>query len=84
MNFIVDRDAFQSYFRETSLPPLLLSLLQFPVALSLDQAASQEFALQFWDDQKRVNASLILGVIGMLSALKGQGVGYQDFDNSID
>jgi hypothetical protein len=50
--------------------------------LSHDHAASQEFALQFWDDQKQVNASLVLGVIGMLSASKG--VGQQDFDSITD
>lgn len=49
--------------------------------LSHDQAAPQEFALQFWDDQKRVNASLILGVIAMLLALKGHGVCLHDHDS---
>lgn len=77
--FSINHDILQSYFRETSLPPLLFALLQFPVVLSHDQAAPQEFALQFWDDQKRVNASLVLGVIAMLLALKGHGVCCQDY-----
>ncbi|KAJ6488233.1 p115 like vesicle tethering protein [Mycena vitilis] len=56
----------QSYFRETPLPPVLCSLLLFPPNLPLDEAAPQEFALQFWDDQKLSNASLIIGIMGML------------------
>jgi hypothetical protein len=79
-HFNFDEDVFQSYFRETSLPPVLFALLQFPVTLGLDQAAPQEFALQFWDDQKRINTSLILSIIGMLLASKGHGVGRQDRD----
>ncbi|CAA7260522.1 unnamed protein product [Cyclocybe aegerita] len=64
----------QSYFRETSLPPVLCALLQFPVSLDVQQAAPQEFALQFWDDQKTANTRLIIGIIGMLVASKGYGV----------
>ncbi|TFK65559.1 hypothetical protein BDN72DRAFT_801006 [Pluteus cervinus] len=61
----------QSYFRETSLPPALCSLLQFPLNLPLGELAPQEFALQFWDDQKLRNASLIVGIMGMLINNKG-------------
>ncbi|KAJ6593169.1 p115 like vesicle tethering protein [Mycena capillaripes] len=56
----------QSYFRETPLPPVLCSLLLFPPNLPMHEAAPQEFALQFWDDQKLSNASLIVGIMGML------------------
>ncbi|KAF7362494.1 hypothetical protein MVEN_00597100 [Mycena venus] len=62
----------QSYFRETPLPPTLSSLLLFPPNLPMHEAAPQEFALQFWDDQKLSNASLIVGIMGMLiSSSKG-------------
>ena len=64
----------QSYFRETALPPVLCALLQFPISIDIQTTASQEFALQFWDDQKRANTSLILGIMGMLVASKGHGV----------
>ncbi|KAG1856077.1 p115 like vesicle tethering protein [Suillus subalutaceus] len=50
----------QSYFRETSLPALLCSLLLLPSNLSLQDSAPQDFALQFWDSQKVVNVSLVL------------------------
>ncbi|KAJ7033456.1 p115 like vesicle tethering protein [Mycena alexandri] len=62
----------QSYFRETPLPPVLCSLLLFPPNLPMQDAAPQEFALQFWDDQKLSNASFIVGIMGMLiSSSKG-------------
>ncbi|KAF8161793.1 p115 like vesicle tethering protein [Mycena galopus ATCC 62051] len=62
----------QSCFRETPLPPVLCSLLLFPPNLPTHEAAPQEFALQFWDDQKLSNASLIVGIMGMLiSSSKG-------------
>ncbi|KAJ7722055.1 p115 like vesicle tethering protein [Mycena maculata] len=62
----------QSYFRETPLPPVLCSLLLFPPNLALHDAAPQEFALQFWDDQKLSNASFVVGIMGMLiSSSKG-------------
>ncbi|KAG1737831.1 p115 like vesicle tethering protein [Suillus paluster] len=63
----------QSYFRETSLPALLCSLLLFPSKLSLQDAPPQEFALQFWDSQKVANVSLVLGIMGMLVGSKGSG-----------
>ncbi|KAG1878938.1 p115 like vesicle tethering protein [Suillus subluteus] len=61
----------QSYFRETSLPALLCSLLLLPSNLSLQDSAPQDFALQFWDSQKVVNVSLVLGIMGMLVGSKG-------------
>ncbi|KAG2360553.1 p115 like vesicle tethering protein, partial [Suillus spraguei] len=61
----------QSYFRETSLPALLCSLLLLPSKLSLQDSAPQEFALQFWDPQKVANVSLVLGIMGMLVGSKG-------------
>ncbi|KAG6856748.1 hypothetical protein H0H87_001092 [Tephrocybe sp. NHM501043] len=61
----------QSYFRETPLPPVLCSLLLFPPNLQIRDAAPQEFALQFWDKPKQTNASLIIGVLGMLVGSKG-------------
>ncbi|KAF9012594.1 p115 like vesicle tethering protein [Cyathus striatus] len=64
----------QSYFRETALPPLLCSLLQLPPSLSTTEPAPQEFALQFWDEQKQANASLIVGIMGTLIGSKGHNV----------
>ncbi|KAG5732577.1 General vesicular transport factor [Termitomyces sp. T112] len=61
----------QSYFRETALPPVLCSLLLFPSNIQMRDSAPQEFALQFWDSQKQNNASLVVGIIGMLVGSKG-------------
>ncbi|KAF9450102.1 hypothetical protein P691DRAFT_726661 [Macrolepiota fuliginosa MF-IS2] len=61
----------QSYFKETQLPPALCSLLLYPYTLPLHEPAPQEFALQFWDDQKAVNAGLVVGILGMLIGTKG-------------
>ncbi|KAG8220521.1 hypothetical protein J3R82DRAFT_3224 [Butyriboletus roseoflavus] len=61
----------QSYFRETSLPALLCSLLLFPPNLQLQDSPPQEFALQFWDQQKAANINLIIGIMGMLIGSKG-------------
>ncbi|KAJ3995281.1 p115 like vesicle tethering protein [Lentinula boryana] len=63
----------QSYFRETGLPPVLLSLLLFPQNLTPDAPAPQEFALQFWDEQKMINAKTIVGIMGLLVGSKGHG-----------
>ncbi|KAG6877998.1 hypothetical protein C0993_000958 [Termitomyces sp. T159_Od127] len=63
----------QSYFRETALPPVLCSLLLFPPNIHIRDSAPQEFALQFWDNQKQHNASLVVGIIGMLVGSKGAG-----------
>jgi hypothetical protein len=56
------------------LPPVLCALLQFPVSLDIQTVAPQEFALQFWDDQKTANTSLIIGIMGLLNGSKGNGV----------
>jgi hypothetical protein len=66
----------QSYFRETDLPSLLCSLLFFTPHVQPDQAVPQEFALQFWNEDKTTNAGLILEAIGLLLGSKGAGVGY--------
>jgi len=66
----------QSYFRETDLPSLLCSLLFFNPHVQPDQAVPQEFALQFWNEDKATNAGLILEAIGLLLGSKGAGVGY--------
>jgi intracellular protein transport protein USO1 len=42
--------------------------------LQLHEPAPQEFALQFWDDQKVSNASLVVGMMGMLISSKGSNV----------
>ncbi|KAF9009836.1 hypothetical protein BDZ89DRAFT_964597 [Hymenopellis radicata] len=61
----------QSYFRETGIPPMLCSLLQFPSNITPQQPPPQDFALQFWDDQKLSNASYAVAIIGMLLGSKG-------------
>ncbi|KIJ66115.1 hypothetical protein HYDPIDRAFT_87189 [Hydnomerulius pinastri MD-312] len=61
----------QSYFRETTLPALLCSLLLFPPNQQLQDLPPQDFALQFWDQQKAANVSLIIGIMGMLVGSKG-------------
>lgn len=44
------------------------------MTLPVDQSAPQEFALQFWDEQKKINTSAVIGIIGMLLGSKGHGV----------
>ncbi|TFK50764.1 hypothetical protein OE88DRAFT_1700306 [Heliocybe sulcata] len=61
----------QSYFQETPMAVVLLSLLQFPPNLPIHESAPQQFALQFWDAQKGQNVGVVLGIIGMLAANKG-------------
>lgn len=61
----------QSYFRETSLLPHLTPLLLFPPNIPPTAPTPQEFALQFWEPQKLVNAGLVVGIIGMLIGGKG-------------
>ncbi|KAF7782771.1 hypothetical protein Agabi119p4_2147 [Agaricus bisporus var. burnettii] len=63
----------QSYFKETQLPPVLCSLLLYPFSLPLQESAPQEFALQFWDEQKAINAGLVVGILGMLIGSKSSG-----------
>ena len=65
----------QSYFRETDLPSLLCTLLFFNPNIQPTEAVPQEFALQFWNDEKATNAGLILEAIGLLLGSKGAGVG---------
>jgi hypothetical protein len=64
----------KSYFKETQLPPVLCSLLLYPFTLRLQDPTPQEFALQFWDDQKAVNAGLVIGILGMLIGSKSSAV----------
>ncbi|KAK1235107.1 Vesicle-mediated ER to Golgi transport protein [Marasmius sp. AFHP31] len=71
-SFLRFNSSNQSYFRETGLPSSLLSLLSFPSNLPIQEPAPQEFALQFWDDQKLANASAIVGIIGLLVGSKSQ------------
>ncbi|PVG02529.1 hypothetical protein CPB86DRAFT_697194 [Serendipita vermifera] len=56
----------QTYFRQLlpSLPPLLL----FPPSIAADQESPQEFALQFWDEQKVKNSSFVIAIIGTMKA----------------
>ncbi|OJT06544.1 General vesicular transport factor p115 [Trametes pubescens] len=62
----------QSYFRGSSLPPVLLSLIGFPPSLPFDAPAPQQFALQLWDQpQKRANTSLVVGLVGLLARHAG-------------
>ncbi|KAI0629475.1 p115 like vesicle tethering protein [Trametes polyzona] len=62
----------QSYFRGSSLPPVLLSLIGFPPSLPFDTPAPQQFALQLWDvPQKRANTLLVVGLIGLLARHAG-------------
>ena len=57
------------------LPPMLPALLLFPPTLKPDQPVPQDFALQFWDaPHKPANASLVVGIIGMLVNSKGGSV----------
>lgn len=64
----------QSYFREISLPPVLCQLLLFPPNLQMHEPAPREFALQFWDEQKFLNLSLVVGIMGMLTSSKGRNI----------
>jgi intracellular protein transport protein USO1 len=74
----------QNYFRETMSVPMLAPLLFFPPPPpSIQQGApsrqaEQEyarqlegFAFQVWDDQKVLNARLVIGIAGLL--VSGQG-----------
>ncbi|KAI0752780.1 p115 like vesicle tethering protein [Daedaleopsis nitida] len=62
----------QSYFRGSSLPPVLLSLVGFPPSIPFNTPTPQQFALQLWDvPQKRANTSLVVGIIGLLARHAG-------------
>ncbi|KAE9390387.1 hypothetical protein BT96DRAFT_980295 [Gymnopus androsaceus JB14] len=45
-----------------------------PAAFPAKYPTPQEFALQFWDDQKLVNALAIVAIIGLLIGSKGYGL----------
>ncbi|THH16564.1 hypothetical protein EW146_g4110 [Bondarzewia mesenterica] len=64
----------QSYFRETSLPLLLCSLLYFDPNIQLHEPVPQEFALQFWSPDKTNCVLLVLEIIGLLLGAKGTGL----------
>lgn len=64
----------QNYFRELSLIPLLPPILYFPSpAPPLETPAPDDFTLQYWPEQKLVNAGLVLGLIRMLVGSPGGG-----------
>ena len=44
----------------------MLPLLLFPPIITPDDGTPQEFSLQFWDDQKVANTSLVVGILSML------------------
>jgi hypothetical protein len=62
----------QSYFRELGLPSALPSLLLYPPSPSApNEPSPQGFSLQFWDQQKTINAGIIVAIISTLSKGKG-------------
>ena len=61
-------------FREIGYPPMLCKLLLFPPDPQIRDSAPQEFALQFWDDHKVDNTSLLIGIMGTLLTSKGNNV----------
>jgi hypothetical protein len=63
----------QNYFRELSLIPSIPSVLGFPSPFAADTPAPDDFALQFWPEQKLYNAGLVLGLIRMLVGGPGGG-----------
>ncbi|EAU91236.2 hypothetical protein CC1G_06871 [Coprinopsis cinerea okayama7 len=69
----------QSYFKETPLFPVVSHLLQYPLSLKLSDPAPQEFALQFWDDQKLANAALVVGILGIFVNSKSTGLEVTSF-----
>ncbi|WVQ77812.1 hypothetical protein IAR50_007502 [Cryptococcus sp. DSM 104548] len=62
----------QNYFRELTLIPQIPRILGFP-SLSKDEATPEEFALQYWPEQKVDNTSLVLGLVRMLVGGPGGG-----------
>jgi hypothetical protein len=64
----------QNYFRELSLIPLLPPMLYFPSPPPpIDTPAPDDFTLQYWPEQKVVNAGLVLGLVRMLVGGPGGG-----------
>ena len=74
MAYLTSPHHYQSYFRETGIPPGLCTLLSFPPSIGFQEPPPQDFALQFWDDQKLNNASYVVAIIGMLLSSKGGSV----------
>ncbi|CAD6572881.1 MAG: hypothetical protein TREMPRED_000676, partial [Tremellales sp. Tagirdzhanova-0007] len=56
----------QNYFRELSLIPSIPPILGFPSSLAPEMPSPDDFALQFWPEQKVYNAGLVLSLIRML------------------
>ncbi|WWC69929.1 uncharacterized protein I206_103873 [Kwoniella pini CBS 10737] len=56
----------QNYFRELSLIPSIPRIVGFPSPLPADVPTPDEFALQYWPEQKIYNTGLVLGLIRML------------------
>ena len=65
--------ALQNYFRELSLIPAIPPFLGFPAGLAPDAASPDEFALQFWPEQKMYNANIVLNLLRMLVGGPGGG-----------
>lgn len=70
----------QNYFRETSCIPQLTPLLLFPLATLLQDPDSQEaiqaldaFAFQQWEQQKTINAQMVLHLVRTLMTGAGEG-----------
>ena len=63
----------QNYFRELSLIPSIPPVLGFPPSLAPDAPSPDEFALQYWPEQKIYNAGLVLGLLRMLIGGPGGG-----------
>lgn len=62
----------QTFFRELGLPSALPPLLLYPTpAPPPDEPSPQGFCLQFWDQQKTINAGVIVSIIASLSKGKG-------------
>lgn len=63
----------QNYFRELSLISAIPPILGFVTPVQPDEASTDEFALQYWPEQKLYNAGLVLGLIRMLIGGPGGG-----------
>ncbi|WVR06834.1 hypothetical protein IAU60_003870 [Kwoniella sp. DSM 27419] len=63
----------QNYFRELSLIPTIPRIVGFPAPLPADVPTPDEFALQYWPEQKIYNTGLVLGLIRMLVGGPGGG-----------
>ena len=66
-------DSLKNYFRELSLIQSIPPILGFPAHLAPDAPSPDDFALQFWPEQKIYNAGLVLGLIRMLTGGPGGG-----------